>query len=137
MTRKAVNFPQEWVAGFTRNQWQFCSGMGGRFGQESAAYRKTGLQRDWDWSGKRFVIIWPKCQHWHFSQIPTCRGVSPSPRLQKKMAGQSRRSGRWPWKIKGAGRRVKSTFDPWVICFFLSQYFFKTLYLYSYTSVFS
>jgi len=31
-----VNFPQEWVAGFTRNQWQFCSGMGGRFGQESA-----------------------------------------------------------------------------------------------------
>jgi len=31
-----VNFPQEWVAGFTRNQWQVCSGMGGRFGQESA-----------------------------------------------------------------------------------------------------
>ena len=35
MTRKVVNFPQEWVAGFTRNQWQVWAGMGGRFGQES------------------------------------------------------------------------------------------------------
>jgi len=35
------------------------------------------------------------------------------------------------------GRGVKSTFDPWVIYSLLSQYFFKTLYLYSYTSVFS
>jgi hypothetical protein len=36
MTRKVVNFPPEWVAGFTRNQWQLCSRMGGRFEPESA-----------------------------------------------------------------------------------------------------
>ena len=36
MIRKVVNFPPEWVAGFTRNQWQLCSGMGGRFEPESA-----------------------------------------------------------------------------------------------------
>ncbi|MDO9464984.1 MAG: hypothetical protein Q7J67_06785 [bacterium] len=40
MTRKVVNFPPEWVAGFTRNQWQLCSGMGGRFGPESAWINK-------------------------------------------------------------------------------------------------
>ena len=38
-----VNFPQEWVAGFTRNQWQFCSGMGGRFRQESTITPFTTL----------------------------------------------------------------------------------------------
>jgi|GEM_PF-4729975 len=48
MTRKVVNFPQEWVAGFTRNQWQVCSGMGGRFGQESAPG-----DRDEDDEGKK------------------------------------------------------------------------------------
>jgi len=43
MTRKVVNFPQEWVAGFTRNQWQVCSGMGGRFRQESTFTRLTQI----------------------------------------------------------------------------------------------
>ena len=36
MIQKVVNFSPEWVAGFTRNQWQVYSGMGGSFEPESA-----------------------------------------------------------------------------------------------------
>jgi hypothetical protein len=36
MIQKVVNLFPEWVAGFTRNQWQVYSGMGGSFEPESA-----------------------------------------------------------------------------------------------------
>jgi len=46
-----VNFPPEWVAGFTRNQWQLCSGMGGRFEPESARKEDWYKIRDFCWVG--------------------------------------------------------------------------------------
>jgi len=44
MIQKVVNFSPEWVAGFTRNQWQVRSGMGGSFEPESATDLRKGLE---------------------------------------------------------------------------------------------
>ena len=46
MIQKVVNFFPEWVAGFTRNQWQVYSGMGGSFEPESASWLGIGVYFD-------------------------------------------------------------------------------------------
>jgi len=47
MLQKVVNFSPEWVAAFTRNEWQVYSGMGGSFEPESA--QTEGNEGYWVW----------------------------------------------------------------------------------------